>query len=215
MRDPIHIPARSTPTALVVWLHGLGASGDDFVPIVPMMQLPHVHWVFPHAPIQPVTINGGMAMPSWYDIKHMTPGPGREDTDQLRDSAKHIDALIQRTLARHNIPASRVVIAGFSQGGAVAMEMLTHGPRTFAGGVILSSYWATSDSDPTDTNASTPVFFGHGTHDPVVPHARGRAAYEALLAAERPVTFSDWPMAHEVCVPELQDIAKALGTWLP
>jgi hypothetical protein len=110
MLDVLTVPATETPTALVVWLHGLGASGNDFVPVVPMMQMPWVHWAFPNAPVQPVTVNGGYRMPSWYDILHMEAGPGRENLDDVRESAAAVDRVIQVSLATHNIPA--VVVLG-------------------------------------------------------------------------------------------------------
>lgn len=215
MLEVLTVPATETPTALVVWLHGLGASGDDFVPVVPMMQMPWVHWAFPNAPVQPVTVNGGYRMPSWYDIMHMEPGPGRENLDDLRASAAAVDRVIQTSLSTHNIPASRVVIAGFSQGGAVAMELLTHGTRVFAGSAVLSSYWATDNTPPTDVNAGTPTFFGHGRADAMVPVDRGQAAHDALRDAGRTVSWQDYPMGHEVCVQELQSLAAVLRTWVP
>lgn len=218
MTTPLHcltVPAKETPTALVVWLHGLGASGDDFVPVVPMMNMPWVHWVFPNAPRQAVTINGGMVMPSWYDIRALSTTNSREDVDQLNISADAVEDVIASALSAHSIPEDRVIIAGFSQGGAVTLELLTHRNRTFAGALVLSSYWADEREPPSDVNKDTPVFFGHGTLDPMVPPQRGRRAHDALHAAGRPVSWSEYPMGHEVCMSELQAVATAMASWVP
>lgn len=205
---------RGAARGLVVWLHGLGASGHDFAPVVPMLGLPDVRFVFPHAPPQPVTINGGYVMPAWYDIRSLGPGPEREDRVGLGHSVAAVEALIEAELAA-GAAAERVVIAGFSQGGAVALELLMRSERRFRGGIALSTYEVGGGGPPTAANASTPVFFGHGRYDDVVPAWRGRAAHDALVALGRPCTWHEYGMGHEVCLPEIEAIGVALREWLP
>lgn len=199
-------------TASVVWLHGLGASGHDFEPLVPYLGLPHVRFVFPHAPERPVTINGRYVMPSWYDIRHLDfVAPDREDEADIHASSAAVAALIAREEAR-GVPADRVVLAGFSQGGAIALHLGHRYPRTLAGILALSTYLVRPDAlaEGAPANAATPVFFGHGRFDDVVPLFAGRRAYEAYATPGRDARWAEYAMGHEVCPEEIADV----GAWL-
>jgi len=199
-------------SAAVIWLHGLGASGDDFVPVVPHLGVSGVRFVFPHAPVRPVTLNGGFPMRAWYDILHMEHSPGRNHPDHIYESVDDISILIEQQVAA-GVPEERIVVAGFSQGGAVALHAVVRHPRKLAGGLILSAYEllpGSREAQATAENADTPLFFGHGTHDATVPCDRGMAAAERAREAGHPVDVCTWPMAHEVCMEELHTI----GAWL-
>lgn len=211
----IEIEQGGTPRHAVIWLHGLGADGSDFVPVVPALGLPAdagVRFIFPHAPEIPVTCNGGWVMPAWYDILSLTPGERRVDIDGLRASCATVRALIAREATR-GIPAERVFLAGFSQGGAVAWTTaLTH-PERLGGVVALSTYLPSATlvaDEASAANAGLPVFAAHGEHDDVVDPVLGRQARDFALAAGHPVAWHEYPMAHEVCLEEIADI----GTWL-
>lgn len=199
-------------TAAVIWLHGLGADGTDFVPIIPELRLPSsmaVRFVFPNAPSIPVTINGGYVMPAWYDIKEMNI-ERKVDLDQLIASAEQIRLLIDREIDR-GIPSERIVLAGFSQGGAVAYQAaLTH-MFPLAGLLCLSTYFATADSiTPNGANRKIPIRICHGTRDPVVPVRLGKAAHQRLDAMGYAVGYSEYPMEHAVCPQEIADISRWL-----
>ncbi|MFS8974619.1 alpha/beta hydrolase [Cupriavidus necator] len=212
------LPAIETETApnpgcAVIWMHGLGADGSDFAPVVPELGLPAspgVRFIFPHAPAVPVTCNGGYVMPAWYDIYSLDESGRRADETGIRASCEAIRALIARENAR-GIPCSRIVLAGFSQGGAIAYTAgLTH-PEPLAGIVALSSYIPAPDSlaaEATAANAATPVFAAHGTQDDVVPLRLGIAARD--FVRQHPVTWQTYPMGHAVCLEEI----AAIGTWL-
>lgn len=203
--------------AAVIWLHGLGADGHDFAAIVPELQLPDtlaVRFIFPHAPSIPVTINGGMVMPAWYDILEMDV-QRHLDEDQLRHSARQVHDLIEREIA-HGIPPERIVVAGFSQGGAVALEAGLTFDRRLAGILSLSSYFATADSiQPSAANSELPVRICHGTLDPVVMQSLGRRSADRLTAMGHPVEYSTYTMAHAVCAEEIRDISRWLQSVLP
>ena len=202
------------PVASIVVLHGLGASGDDFVPIAQELDLRAVgpvRYVFPHAPVRPVTINGGMAMRAWYDIL----GPGGrfgEDEAGLRASATAVQALLDREAGR-GIPPSRTVLMGFSQGCAMALLTGLRAPQRLAGLAGLSGYLplaASTAAERSAANRDTPVFLAHGRADPMVALARGTATRDALLALGQPVQWHDYPMQHAVCAEEIAD----LNRWL-
>ena len=199
-------------TASVVWLHGLGASGDDFVPIVPHLRLPHVRFVFPEAPARPVTINGGYVMPSWYDIRSLDfRAHDREDMEQVRATAVAIEALLSREEAR-GIPPERTVLAGFSQGGALALYVGHRHPKRLGGILALSAYLLAPHAlgEGSLANAQTPLLFLHGRYDDVVPDFAGRMAHDAFARPGRDVGRKTYPMAHEVCPEEIGDIARWL-----
>ncbi|MCG8612063.1 MAG: alpha/beta hydrolase, partial [Pseudomonadales bacterium] len=178
----IEVEPAQEATASVIWLHGLGADGHDFEPIVPELGLSENHgvrFIFPHAPAIPVTINGGYVMPAWYDILEMNI-QRRVDESQLRISAQSIRAFIERELNR-GIPSERIILAGFSQGGAVAYETALTYPKPLAGLLALSTYFATADSITlSDANKALPISIMHGTLDPIVPEMLGQQAYQVL-----------------------------------
>ena len=202
------------PGASLIVLHGLGADGNDFVPLCHELRLEAVgplRFVFPHAPIQPVTINNGMRMRAWYDILSLG-GERREDEAGLRASQAEVEALIAREQSR-GIPAERIVLMGFSQGCAMTlMTGLRHGER-LAGLVGLSGYLPLAGQTAAErhpANADTPLFLAHGRHDPVIPLARAVASRDALLALGQPLEWHDYPMEHAVSPAELAD----LNRWL-
>ncbi|MEB0059558.1 alpha/beta hydrolase [Variovorax sp. LG9.2] len=209
-RPPVEIETAPHPVATVILMHGLGADGNDFVSIVNELDLSAVgavRFVFPNAPVIPVTINGGYAMPAWYDIAVADLG-SREDEAGLRRSRIAIEALIAHEKSR-GIPADRIVVAGFSQGCAMAlMTGLRHGER-LAGIVGLSGYLpiaSTTAAERHAANHDTPVFMGHGTRDGVVPMARAIESRNALTAMGYEVEWHSYPMEHSVCMEEIADI---------
>ena len=216
----VEVEARGPATASVIWLHGLGADGHDFEPLVPHLRLPHARFVFPNAPAIAVTINGGYVMPAWYDIRNLEMSPhaqDREDPAQIRRSAAAIEALIAREVAR-GVPTERIVLAGFSQGGAMALHVATRYPKRLAGFMVLSAYEllrGTLSAQQTDANLDTPALFCHGRHDPMVPMFAGQAACESVRREGRDVRWYDFPIAHEVSLPEIHTIAAWLRERLP
>jgi len=205
-------PDGAEPTAAILWLHGLGADGHDFAGIVPELHLPAdlpVRFVFPHAPKIPVTINNGYVMPAWYDILEMSI-ERRVDVAQLTRSAEAVHALIEREVAR-GIDSRRIVLAGFSQGGAVILQAALTCARPLAGAMSLSSYFPTAELvQQTAANAGLPVLVCHGSHDTVVPEALGRRAEAALRALGHPVQWQRYPMEHSVCLEQVRDISAWL-----
>jgi phospholipase/carboxylesterase len=205
-------PAGAEPTAAIIWLHGLGADGHDFAGIVPELRLSadlSVRFVFPHAPKMPVTINNGYVMPAWYDILEMSIDR-RVDVAQLTRSAEAVHTLIEREVAR-GIDSRRIVLAGFSQGGAVILHAALTCARPLAGAMSLSSYFPTAELlSQSAANAALPVLVCHGSHDPVVPDILGRRAESALRALGHPVQWQGYPMEHSVCLEEVRDISAWL-----
>jgi len=211
-------PPGQPADAAVIWLHGLGASGHDFAPIVPELGLPadhRVRFVFPHAPPIPVTLNWGMVMPAWYDIVEL--GKRNDDVEGIRRSAQHVEALIAREKER-GVPAGRMVLAGFSQGGAVALfQGLRHTER-LAGLLILSAYLLLPDAlaaERASANAEINILQCHGTLDPMVQERMGREARDTLVAAGYAVRYETYPMEHQVCPPEIRLIGEWLNERLP
>ena len=201
-------------TASVIWLHGLGASGHDFEPIVPLLRLPWARFVFPHAPEQAVTINGGYVMPSWYDIRHFKwDDTGREDEGQVRSSATSVAAWIEHESKA--VATSRIVLAGFSQGGALALYVANRSAAPLAGALILSAYLLPGAAEVDAANATTPTLFLHGRHDGVVPMFAGQRAFAAIRTPQRPVGWRDYAGAHELVSDELRDVKQFLHERLP
>lgn len=202
----------SPADACVIWLHGLGASGHDFEPIVPYLELPAdsaVRFLFPHAPMQPVTVNGGMVMPAWYDILEMDIGR-KIDVSGMVDSSRRIIELIESQVAA-GIPAERILLIGFSQGGAVAYHTALSYSGRVAGVAGLSTYLGTLDLlEPATGKADLPIWIAHGVGDPVVPLALGKQALADLQSLGYAPTWQEYMMAHEVCLEEIQ----ALGKWI-
>ena len=208
-----HNPSQKQIDRAVIWLHGLGASGHDFEPVVPQLGLANdmaVRFVFPHAPNIPVTINGGMVMPAWYDILEMSL-ERKVDIAQIERSAQQIRDLIQREIER-GVDPKNIVITGFSQGGAVAYHVALGYPQRLAGLMTLSTYLATNDSlSYSDINKDLPILIEHGTHDPVVPVVLGQQAQQLLTDKGYEVEYNTYPMAHQVCMPQIQNIGKWLN----
>ena len=216
----IEIETASPPRAAVIWLHGLGADGSDFEPVVPELGLdglPGIRFIFPHAPAIPVTCNGGYVMPAWYDIISLEPHSRTVDAAGILRSRDAVRALIARENQR-GIPCENIFLAGFSQGGAVAYATaLTH-PGRLAGLIALSTYLPVTDlvrAEAGAANRDLPIFAAHGSMDDVVAPALGRAARD-FLAAEgyRPV-WHEYPMPHSVCLEEIRDIGAWLRARLP
>ena len=205
----VEVEPHNPADAAVIWLHGLGADGHDFEPIVPELRLPDnaaIRFVFPHAPSMPVTINNGMVMPAWYDILDMSMDK-QVDEKQLLASSHAISALIDREIGR-GIDSKRIVIAGFSQGGAVGYQTALAYSKPLAGLIAMSAYFATNESIVSSKeNKSLPIQIYHGTMDPVVPEALGKIAYEALKKLDFNVNYQTYPMQHSVCAEEVHDIS--------
>lgn len=206
--ETVEIESGANPVGSVIWLHGLGADGHDFEPIVPELRLPAelpLRFVFPHAPVRPVTINGGMAMRAWYDIVSLD-ATGRADADGVRDSTALLEALINRERER-GMDAARIVVAGFSQGGAIAINAALRAEEQLAGLMALSTYIALPGELAESTaSRDLTVFMAHGSFDPMIPMHWGRASADRLIAAGFDVEWHDYPMAHAVCPQEIQDI---------
>ncbi|WP_136253462.1 alpha/beta hydrolase [Onishia niordana] len=206
-------PAGGRPAnASLILLHGLGADGNDLAPIVPAFSLPRsvaLRTVLPHAPRMPVTVNGGMQMPAWYDILEMNLGR-RVDEAQLRVSAKRVHELIDAEIAK-GIDSRHIILAGFSQGGAVAYETALTYPKRLGGLLAMSTYFATADSIvPSDANRDLPIEVHHGNFDPVVPESLGREGAERAEAMGHPLSYRSYPMQHAICPQQIAQI----GTWL-
>ncbi|HVY07681.1 MAG TPA: dienelactone hydrolase family protein [Burkholderiales bacterium] len=209
----IEIETRPKPSHSVIWLHGLGADGNDFVPIVQELPLPPlgIRFVFPHAPMRPVTINGGFVMRAWYDIAYQDLDR-QEDEKSLRESQKLIEALIAKEATR-GVPANRIVLAGFSQGGVISLQTGLRQPKPLAGVMSLSAYLPLAGTVAQERNAASndvPIFLGHGIADNVVPLKLGASTRDQLVKLGYDVDWHQYPMPHSVCAEELQDI----GEWL-
>ncbi len=214
MLETLELQSGGQPSGSVIWLHGLGADGHDFEPIVPQLRGDEdrpLRFVFPHAPMRPVTINNHAVMRAWYDIKGFDLSQ-KEDRDGTTQSVAQVTELIEREEAR-GIASENIVLAGFSQGGAIALHLGLRFPRRLAGIIALSTYlpFATeAASERTEANAQTPIMLGHGTHDPVVPIGLGHLSHERLSALGYPVRWYSYPMPHSVCPAQIQDIARWL-----
>ena len=208
----VEVTTGENPVGSVIWLHGLGADGHDFEPIVPELHLPAelpLRFVFPHAPVRPVTINGGMSMRAWYDIVSLD-AEGRADAKGVYESTALLEGLIAREIDR-GIDAKKIVIAGLSMGGAIAINTALHSKESLAGLMALSTYLPL----PSEVGASTggrdlPVFMAHGSFDPMLPMQWGQASAEKLKETGFAVEWHDYPMAHAVCPEEIRDIREWL-----
>jgi phospholipase/carboxylesterase len=212
--EAVEIETGREPTGAVIWLHGLGADGHDFSPIVPQLVEPHerpLRFIFPHAPVRPVTINGGAAMRAWYDILGFNRGFPQDEV-----GIRATDVLVRELIQRENqrgIPSKRIVLGGFSQGGAISLFTGPRYPDKLAGIMGLSCYMLLEDSLPAErsrVNFTTPIFLGHGTQDPVVELRRGTEARQLLEAGGYAVEWHAYPMPHSVCPQEVDDIAAWL-----
>jgi phospholipase/carboxylesterase len=214
MLDTIERVTAPDPTWTVLWLHGLGADGSDFVPMVPELlrpRWPALRFVFPHAPVRPVTLNGGMRMRAWYDIRDLELN-SRADEAGVRESIAQVDELVAREGER-GIAPGRIILAGFSQGGAIALTSALRREQAFGGVLALSTYLPLGDSNAREATAAgkrTPVFMAHGAQDPMVRPEWGEASRDALRAMGVPVEWRTYPMPHSVCAEEVRDIAEWL-----
>ncbi len=211
----------SAPRHSMIWLHGLGASGDDFVPVAEALQLPHaMRHIFPHAPRMPVTLNGGFVMPAWYDIRsadasswNRTDNAAMQDGAGIRASQQMIDAFIEREIAR-GIAPQNIFLAGFSQGGAIALQCGLRRPAGLGGILALSTYLPLADSlqgEASEAGSRTPLFMAHGRQDPVVPYALGTHSLKLLQEAGCKVDWYEYDMPHSVCMEEIDDISDWLS----
>ncbi len=215
--ETIEIETGKNPAAAVIWMHGLGADGNDFVPIVNELDLagvPATRFVFPHAPKRPVTINNGFVMRAWYDVSFgdLEGKSRRADAVGVHESQEQINALIERE-GKRGISAGKVVLAGFSQGGAIALQTGLRYPKKLAGIMALSTYLPLADTLPqeaADANRTAPLFMAHGVYDPVVPLMMGAGSMTLLAGLGYKVEWKQYPMQHSVCAEEIQD----LGAWL-
>ena len=213
--ETVEICSGPNPSAAIIWLHGLGADGHDFEPLVPYLTwpaAPDIRFVFPHAPVRPVTVNGGMPMRAWYDIISIDSERGH-DQSGITASIEQARVLVERELER-GIASSRIVLAGFSQGGAIALLLALTYPKKLAGLIALSTYLLFGEQlekQLQPANRKLPVFAGHGSVDPVVPFAMGRAMHHRLRSLEFPIEWHSYPMPHSVCPEEIQDITHWLA----
>ncbi|RMH16704.1 MAG: carboxylesterase [Gammaproteobacteria bacterium] len=201
----------------VIWLHGLGADGHDFVPFVRQLDLLEqgIRFILPHAPVIPVTINGGMSMPAWYDIlsadffSPQAPETIREDADGIRYSQALIEQLIEQEMTEQDLASRQIILAGFSQGGAIALQTGLRYPKPLGGILALSTYLPQSSALPEEAsqeNRSTPILFMHGTQDDVVPASAARSSANLLADMGYPVDWRDYPIGHAVCTPQIRVI---------
>jgi phospholipase/carboxylesterase len=209
--ETIEIETAPNPRASIIWMHGLGADGNDFAPLAEEIGLPvAVRYIFPHAPMMPVSINAGYVMRAWYDISDAA--IRREDEAGVRASQSSVEALLAREKAR-GIGANRIVLAGFSQGGAIALQTgLRHAER-LAGIMALSTYVPLADRlavEASPANREVPIFMAHGTADPMIAFARAQASRDLLLQQAYAVEWHEYRMQHAVCPQEIADI----GAWL-
>ena len=213
--DAIEIETATSPTAAVIWMHGLGADGHDFEPIVPELRLPArlpTRFVFPHAPLRPVTINQGHVMRAWYDVRALA-GVRREDEAGVRQSARQIEALMERERQRGVAPA-RLVLAGFSQGGAMALHVALRYPERLAGVMALSCYLPLGGILATEAaaaNRDVPIFWAHGIHDPMIPLAMAEHGRAQVAALGYSIEWHQYPIPHSVSAEEIADVARWLG----
>jgi len=210
--DAIEIETGKNPSASVIWMHGLGADGNDFVPVVPELGLQKtaVRFVFPHAPIRPVTINAGMRMRAWYDVSDSA--IRREDEQGVRASQILIEALMEGEMKR-GTQRRRLVLAGFSQGGAIALHTGLRHPERLAGIMALSTYVPIAEklaAEASAANRDVPIFMAHGSYDPLIQLARAEHSRDLLRGLGYAVDWREYPMPHSVCAEELRDI----GAWL-
>ncbi len=214
----VELETGENPIASVIWLHGLGASGHDFPPIVPYLGLSPdlpTRFIFPHAPEIPVAINMGMVMPAWYDINDLDLD-NRADEAGVRSSEAHVKALVAKEIER-GIPTTSIILAGFSQGGAVAVHTALRFPEELAGLIALSTYLvcaSTFDEERQAVNQKIPVFQGHGKQDPMVPFSQGQKLHNKLDSAGYKVDFQSYDMQHEVVMEEIQAIGRFINQCL-
>jgi phospholipase/carboxylesterase len=215
--ETFEIEATSEQRGTVIWLHGLGASNHDFDPIIPELAAPHLRFVFPAAPLRSVTINQGMRMPAWYDILSFDDPPLREEESHVREMASELVALVERERAR-GMRAEHIVLAGFSQGGAMALHVGLRAERRLAGVLVLSGYLLIPDrleEERQPGGRQTPFLFCHGRYDPVVPLRLGQASFARVTRAGYTAEWSEYDMQHSLCLEEVRRIRSWLEQRFP
>lgn len=208
---PIEITTNEPIKASVIWLHGLGADGNDFVPVVKMLNLPHVRFILPHAPYRKVTRNNDYEMRAWYDVYGLTP-ISREDAIGISESQLQIEQLIAQEIGR-GIPAERIVLAGFSQGGAIALHTALRYPGKLAGVLALSTYLplrTNLSAEKNSANQQTPIFMAHGSDDAVITLETCQVSLNLLQAENYRIDWHEYAMEHSVCAQEIEDIKQFL-----
>jgi phospholipase/carboxylesterase len=214
----VEIETAAHPRHAVIWLHGLGADGHDFEPIVPQLvrpEWPALRFVFPHAPVRPISLNGGLPMRAWYDIAGFDLAQ-RQDEAGIRASIDEVERLIAREVER-GVPIANIVLTGFSQGGAIALAAGLRHANKLAAIVALSTYLPIAEvtiDERSDANAATPIFMAHGAFDPVVPQYLGERSRDKLREWGYAVDWHSYPMAHQVCPQEIADLAEFLAMHL-
>ena len=212
----LQITSNEPASASVIWLHGLGADGNDFVPVVKMLNLPHLRFILPHAPYLKITRNNGYEMRAWYDIYGLTP-ISREDASGIRESQLQIEKLIAQEISR-GVPAERIVLAGFSQGGAIALYTALRYRQSLAGVIALSTYLplrANLSAEKNVANQHTPIFMAHGRGDSVITLETSQLSLSLLQAEHYNVDWHEYAMEHTVCAQEIEDIRQFLLRVLP
>ncbi len=213
---PVEICAQKVHTASVIWLHGLGADGHDFVPIIEMLDLPYIRFVLPHAPYRNITINRGYSMRAWYNILGLAKDSPQDELG-IRQSQAYVEQLVAQEIQR-GVPPQRIALAGFSQGGAIALHTALRQKAHVAGILALSTYLPIKNSLPaekTPDSLHTPIYMAHGSYDDVIGIDLGRTSYETLQAEGYQVAWHEYPMAHSVCAEEIADIRAFLLQVLP
>ena len=212
MLDSIIKETKANPNAAIIWMHGLGADGHDFADIAPELGLPEnaaIRFIFPHAPIMPVTINGGYKMRAWYDISDMDLGRD-PDIEGIEKNSKFVAEFVDAEIEK-GINSEKILLIGFSQGGVMALHTATRYPKKLAGVASLSSYFPTTSTMPSDgVNSKIPIFFGYGNYDNVVSPSLSQKAYDFLKSNGNPIEKHSYDMQHSVCIEEL----TVLGKWI-
>jgi phospholipase/carboxylesterase len=216
MQDSVKINNLQTATACVIWLHGLGADGHDFEPVVHALNLPHIHFILPHAPYQKVTLNNGYEMRAWYDIIGLSPN-SPQDAAGIQNTQTNLNHLIAEVIAT-GIPAQRIVLAGFSQGGAIALHTALRYPERLAGVLALSTYLplkASLSAEKHPANQQAPIFMAHGRFDEVIPLNTCLLSRDLLIEQQYQVHWHEYAMGHSVCPEEIEDIHEFLQKCVP
>jgi phospholipase/carboxylesterase len=216
MLDYIAINSLLHPTAIIIWLHGLGADGHDFEPVVKALNLSHIEFILPHAPNRKITLNNGYEMRAWYDLFGLNKD-SKQDELGIRASQAEIEAVIQQKISE-GIPAERIAIAGFSQGGAIALHTALRYPKKLGGVLALSTYLPISATLPTEKsteNQAIPIFMAHGTFDEVITIQTSQHSRDFMQAEHYEVEWHEYPMAHSVNLDEIEDIRAFLLSILP
>lgn len=211
VENPIEISHNSHPIASVIWLHGLGADGHDFVPVVEMLELTNIRFILPHAPYRKVTINNGFEMRAWYDIYGLTMGQ-QEDEIGIREAQTYIESLIEVELSR-GVPSHRIVLAGFSQGGAIVLHTGLRYQKKLAGIIALSTYLPLQSGlklEKSPANQEIPIFMAHGNQDAVISMSTCQASLDVLHAEKYQVDWHEYPIAHSVSIDEIDEIRTFL-----